>query len=137
MNELQLKIESLRSKIEPSYGQYISVDEGWYQIILDCDKELTAIDPNYRIFQIKEKFGGLRYYFKPSQSDTLEAMNKVVSKYEEIAARTCEATGMPGVLMKSVGGWQKTLSPDYASTAKHYARYIPVDQPIQNGGLHD
>ena len=135
MNELQLKIESLKSKIEPSYGQYISVDEGWYQIILDCDKELTAIDPNYRIFQIKEKFGGLRYYFKPSQSDTLEAMNKVVSKYEEIAARTCEATGMPGVLMKSVGGWQKTLSPDYASTAKHYARYSIVNSPPSDAGV--
>ena len=135
MNELQLKIESLKSKIDPNYGQYISVDEGWYQIILDCDKELTAIDPNYRIFQIKEKFGGLRYYFKPSQSDTLEAMNKVVSKYEEIAARTCEATGMPGVLMKSVGGWRKTLSPEYASEAKHYARYSIVNLPPSDTGI--
>ena len=137
MDELQLKIEEIKKKIVPEYWKSIDVDEGWYQIIVDCDKELTAIDPNYQIFQVKQKFGGLRYYVKPSQSDTLVAMNKVVSKYEEIAARTCEATGMPGVLMKSVGGWQKTLSPDYASTAKHYARYIPVDQPIQNGGLHD
>ena len=64
-------------------------------------------------------------------------MNKVVSKYEEIAARTCEATGMPGVLMKSVGGWRKTLSPEYASGAKHYARYIPADQPVQSGDSHD
>jgi len=123
MNELQLKIETLKSKIDPNYGQYISVDEGWYQIVVDCDKELTAIDPNYRIFQIKEKFGGLRYYFQPSQSDTLEAMNKVVSKYEEMASRTCEATGMPGVLMKSSTGRVKTLSPDYVSGSEHYARY--------------
>lgn len=123
MNELQLKIEALKSKIDPNYGQYISVDEGWYQIVVDCDKELTAIDPNYRIFQIKEKFGGLRYYFQPSQSDTLEAMNEVVSKYEEMASRTCEATGMPGVLMKSSTGRVKTLSPDYVSGSEHYARY--------------
>jgi len=123
VNELQLKIEALKSKIDPNYGQYISVDEGWYQIVVDCDKELTAIDPNYRIFQIKEKFGGLRYYFQPSQSDTLEAMNEVVSKYEEMASRTCEATGMPGVLMKSSTGRVKTLSPDYVSGSEHYARY--------------
>jgi len=123
VNELQLKIEALKSKIDPNYGQYISVDEGWYQIVVDCDKELTAIDPNYRIFQIKEKFGGLRYYFQPSQSDTLEAMNEVVSKYEEMASRTCEATGMPGVLMKSSTGRVKTLSPDYVSESEHYARY--------------
>ena len=45
MNELQLKVEALKSKIQPAYGQYISVDEGWYQIIVDCDEELTQIDP--------------------------------------------------------------------------------------------
>ena len=123
MNELQLQIEALKKKIVPEYWKSIDVDEGWYQIVVDCDKELTAIDPHYQIFQIKEKFGGLRYYFQPSQSDTLKAMIEVVSKYEAIAARTCEATGEPGVLMKSIGGWRKTLNPEYAASTLHYSRY--------------
>lgn len=128
MNELQLQIEELKKKIVPEYWKSIDVDEGWYQIVVDCDKELTAIDPHYQIFQIKEKFGGLRYYFHPSQSDTSKAMNEVVSKYEAIAARTCEATGRPGVLMKSIGGWQKTLNPEYAASAMHYSRYKIMEQ---------
>ena len=123
MNELQLQIEALKEKIVPEYPKSIDVDEGWYQLVIDCDKELTAIDPHYRIFQIKEKFGGLRYYFHPSQSDTSKAMNEVVSKYEAIAARTCEATGEPGVLMKSIGGWRKTLNPEYAASVLNYSRY--------------
>lgn len=129
MNEVQLKVETLKSKIEPSYGQHISVDEGWHQIIVDCDAELTAIDPNYQVFQIKEKFGGLRYYMSPSNDTTAQqrdVMHEVVSKYEKIAARTCEATGLPGVLMRSIGGWYKTLSPDYAAKTKHYAQYSVV-----------
>ena len=124
MNEIQLEIEELKKKIAPEYWKSIDVDEGWYQLIVDCDKELTAIDPNYQIFQIKQKFGGLRYYFHPSQSDTSRAMSEVISKYEAIAAQTCEATGKPGVLMKSVTGWYKTLDPGYAANTIHYARYV-------------
>lgn len=123
MNKLQLQIEALKEKIAPEYSKSIDVDEGWYQLVIDCDKELTAIDPHYRVFQIKEKFGGLRYYFHSSQSDTLNAMNKVVSKYEAIAAKTCEATGGPGVLMKSIGGWRKTLNPEYAAKSQLYGKY--------------
>lgn len=135
MNELQLKIEAIKTRINSSYGQYVSVDEGWYQIVVDCDEELAAIDPNYEILQIKEKFGGLRYYMTPSNETTPEQrdeMYKVISKYEQAALRTCEATGLPGVLMKSVGGWLKTLNPEYAESAHHYARYVAVAPKVES-----
>jgi len=131
MNELQLAVEELKKKISPAFGKYIQVDEGWYQIVVDCDKELRAIDPNYQILQIKEKFGGLRYYMTPCDDTTKEQrdqMYEVISKYEAIAARTCEATGQPGVLMKSIGGWLKTLNPEYAANTLHYGKYLIVDK---------
>ena len=132
MNKLQLQIEALKEKIPSSFGKYISVDEGWYQIVIDCDKELTAIDPNYQILQIKEKFGGLRYYMTPCDDTTEEQRDKmyeVISRYEVKAAQTCEATGRPGVLMKSTTGWLKTLNPEYAPSTKHYAKYSIFDLP--------
>ena len=135
MNELQLEIEALKTKISPAFGKYISVDEGWYQIVVDCDKELTAIDPNYQILQIKEKFGGLRYYMTPSNDTTEEQrdkMYKVISKYEVKAAQTCEATGKSGVLMRSIGGWFKTLNLEYAASTLHYGKYSVVDLPISD-----
>jgi hypothetical protein len=131
MNELQLQVEALKEKISSSFGKHIDVDEGWYQIVVDCDKELTGVDPNYQIYQVKEKFGGLRYYAKPSNLDdkhTLIRIGNIISKYEAIAARTCEATGQSGVLMKSVRGWLKTLNPEYAATTPHYKKYSIVNQ---------
>ena len=130
MNQLQLQVEKLKDKILPEYYKSIDVDEGWYQLIVDCDKELTAIDPNYQIFQIKQKFGGLRYYVHPSQSDTSKAMHEVVTKYEKIAAATCEATGNPGVLMRSRSGWLKTLDPEWASSGKTHTKYYLANSEI-------
>lgn len=127
MDELQLQIENLKTKIFPGYVIAIEIDEGWYQLVLDCDTELTAIDPNYKIYQIKEKFGGLRYYMSPCNETTLQqrdAMYDVIRKYEEAALRTCEATGKPGSLMRSSRGWLKTLNPEYAASKPHYAKYV-------------
>lgn len=128
MNELQLQIEALKEKFVPEYYKSIDVGEGWYQIVVNCDKELIKIDPNYQIFQIKQKFGGLRYYFHPSQSDTSRAMSEVISKYEVIAAKTCEATGEPGVLMKSVSGWYKTLNPEYAKSTLFFKNFTVIEK---------
>ena len=131
MNELQLQIEALKNKFLPNYYKSIDVDEGWYQIVVDCDNLLTEIDPNYQIAQIKQKFGGLRYYFQPSDVNNGELyvkMNAVVLAYEKIASITCEATGKPGVLMKSKGGWVKTLDPEYAKTTLFFRDYTLVEK---------
>lgn len=131
MNELQIQVEELKKKIVPGYSKSIDIDEGWYQIVVDCDKELIKIDPHYQIFQIKEKFGGLRYYISPSSDITPEqtdTMWAIAGRYEELSMTICEATGGPGVMMKSVGGWFKTLNPEYAANTLHYAKYSIVGQ---------
>lgn len=133
MNELQLQVQKLKEKIAPEYIQTIQVDEGWYQLVIDCDRELSLFDPNYKIIQVKEKFGELRYYVKPSETCyEPRRLHDIISKYEEIAARTCEATGKPGVLMKSIGGWYKTLNPEYAASKIHYAKYTEVNKETKD-----
>jgi hypothetical protein len=127
MNELQLQVAKLIDKFLPNYYKSVDVDEGWYQIVVDCDKDLTQIDPDYQIAQIKQKFGGLRYYFTPSQSDKSKEMQKVIAKYEAIAKITCEATGNPGVLMRSKSGWYKTLDPEYAKTTLYFKNYFVAE----------
>ena len=137
MNELQLQIEELKKKIVPEYWKSIDVDEGWYQLVVDCDEELTGVDPNYQIYQVKEKFGGLRYYTKPSnmdEKDTLKKIGDIISKYEDIARRTCSATGGPGVLMASIGGWRKTLNPDYAASTLHHGKYSILSETTKDTG---
>ena len=131
MNELRLQVEALKEKMAEK--KWIEVGEGWHQLIVDCDKELSAIDPNYGVLQIKEKFGALRYYMTPSNDTTSEqrdAMWGITYKYEELSKTICEATGGPGVLMKSIGGWRKTLNPEYAANTLHYAKYTVVEKGL-------
>ena len=96
------------ARIDPRYGVEIRCDEGWWQLISLCDKELADIDPDYTIFQVKEKFGGLRYYHSPSSPTRAKEMNAVVAKFEHMCSMTCEKTGKHGYLMKK-GFVYKTL----------------------------
>lgn len=45
-------------------------DDPWYPAISMCDKNISRVVPNYTITQIKNKFGGLRYYYNlPAEED--------------------------------------------------------------------
>ena len=82
----------------------------------------------------------MRFYYESSEGASPEqvgAMDKVVEKYERIASVTCEETGKDGVLMKSIGGWFKTLNPEYAESKYSYARYSPVEQRLIDGDKRD
>lgn len=103
-------LQHVIDRIDPAFGRVISCGEGWYQLIFDCDRELAALDPEYKIYQVKEKFGGLRFYFDTQRNDVFDAMNEVVRRFEELSFSTCELTGRSGSLMKK-GGWLKTLDP--------------------------
>lgn len=106
------KLEKVISRIEDGWLVTVSCDSGWDDLIVSLDKELSDIDPNYVIHQIKEKFGGLRYYFA-TNTDKRSEMNGIVKRYEDLSLQTCEISGKPGVLM-SKNGFYKTLSPEEA-----------------------
>jgi hypothetical protein len=129
MNDLQLQIENLKNKFVDDWLKTIDVDEGWYQIVIDCDKDLLQIDPDYQIYQIKEKFGKLRYYYKaskPFEEETYLKLTSIINKYEALSSCTCEATGLPGLLMKSPNGYYKTLNPQWTSKSEIYNKYTIV-----------
>lgn len=73
-------------------GWRIDCGPGWKDIVSDCHTELLAIDPDYKILQIKEKFNGLRYYFT-SESDRHREMLAVTQKYETLSFSIDEQTG--------------------------------------------
>jgi len=127
MDDLQLQIENIKNKFVENWPKIINVDEGWYQLVVDCDKELMQIDPDYKIYQIKEKFGTLRYYYKmpqPYNEEVYLKMTSIVRKYENLSACTCEATGLPGLLMKSSKtAHYKTLNPQWTASSEIYKNY--------------
>ena len=103
-------LQPVLNRINPDYGVYVSCDEGWWHLVAMCDKELSVIDSDYTIFQIKEKFGGLRYYSSPSNPELFKTMNAIVAKYEKMCSATCEVTGQHGRLMSDGLGMLRTLN---------------------------
>jgi hypothetical protein len=108
----KIDLSAVLSRFEENWSRRIDCSPGWHSLIVKLDEELSQIDPDYTIQQVKEKFGGLRYYFN-TKTDRFKEMDSVVRRYEQIAWETCEVTGEHGVLMVR-NGWYRTISPDLA-----------------------
>lgn len=88
---------------------FCSVDDGWLQLLHDCIEELIVAGWDKQTTQIKEKFGGLRFYIN---TGTDEIYN-IISKYEKLSYETCEVCGEHGELRDDCGWnggrWYKTM----------------------------
>jgi hypothetical protein len=73
------------------------------QAVLDADPSLK---PLFRAVQVKEKYGGLRFYVFGST----EAIEAMIDTAEDESYRTCEECGAVGRTLDR-GGWYKTLCP--------------------------
>ena len=113
--EVSEAISLLEQRIDKEMRySHVDCSKGWHRLIIECDRELLSLDPNYTPVQIKQKFGGLRFYFDTdTDRETSDAMRLVVKKYEELSLQTCELTGEAGVLMYCRGYYQ-TIKPELA-----------------------
>lgn len=64
-------------------------DTSWYPAIRQAHLELLALDPDYKILQIKNKFNGLRYYYQLSENVS-DAANRLAFQVVRDAERWVE-----------------------------------------------
>ena len=103
--------EHTLSMSETSMCWGFAVDDGWYNIIYKLSERITAIvsampEANPKDFcavQVKEKYGGLRFYMRHSNGEIRAAIGEA----EDEASHTCERCGKEGELRD--GGWYVTL----------------------------
>ena len=70
------------------------VGDGWYDII---DRLSAKLEPTgVSAAQVKEKFGGLRFYIDLCPTEKWDYVNEAIDKAEIEAAQTCEICGKPG-----------------------------------------
>lgn len=91
-----------------------------YSNALKHSKWIKIHPPEVKIDQIKEKFGGLRFYYSGGN----EQISGMVYMAEHLCSKTCEVSGEEGSLC-SRGGWVKTLSSDILEQ-QPYSGYKPV-----------
>jgi hypothetical protein len=103
-------------------GQYggFAIGPGWWHVVEMLCKNIQSYTdwkakmadqfpekhqpvPQVVVTQIKEKFGGLRFYYDGGDSH----ISGLVTMAEEWAASTCEVCSAPGT--RRGGGWIKTL----------------------------
>lgn len=90
-------------------GDYIDnyldqVGRGWHGLLTELDGLLRQADPDYRVAQVKEKFGMLRVYLHTYTSGT----DEIIARFERASASICEDCGSPGRLRTS-RVWVRTL----------------------------
>jgi len=88
------------------------VGDGWQKIIMEADEQLAFIDPDYKIHQVKEKFGTLRFYFGTDKVGIeQQIMLAITYSAERRSSSTCEDCGKYGRYRPQLG-WVRTLCND-------------------------
>ena len=108
MNEYLESIGGLENGFYPDKdlikdSKFFECGDGWYPLIKDLITDLIVLGWDKQTCQVKEKFGGLRFYINGAS----EEIYKRIQTAEDLSYETCETCGEKGEL-RSVG-WYKTL----------------------------
>ena len=118
------------------YGGF-AVGAGWYPILeklcaniqhhIDWQEKQGKDCPQVIVEQIKEKFGGLRFYYQGGD-DFIQGLVSMAETWADIA---CEECG--GIGKRRSGGWIRTLCDTHE--AEHQERKRA--QEMKNSGLEE
>lgn len=118
--------------IECPYTYLDDMPEGWRKAfgINMCEEIREVLIKgnylnNYRVAQVKEKFGELRWYDEGAPDSIYSELQDIIHKYEEISARTCIWCGRPATKISL--GW---ISPWCDSCAERMGgKFRDIDKP--------
>lgn len=90
-------------------SNFFDVDNGWFQLIKELIEDLIALGWDKQTCQVKEKFGGLRFYINAGGNDIYDR----ISKAEKDSYEICERTGRSGKLRTDIGWYQTLCDEEY------------------------
>jgi len=88
---------------------FFECSRGWYPLLKELIEDLIAMGWDKKICQVKEKFGGLRFYINSGSDEIYERISKAENDSYEI----CERTGKPGKLRQDIGWWTTLCDEEY------------------------
>ena len=86
---------------------FFQCGNGWFPLIKDLIVDLIELGWDKQICQVKEKFGGLRFYINEGSDE----IYKRIVRAEDDSYKICEVTGDVGELRTDIG-WYRTLCED-------------------------
>jgi hypothetical protein len=102
----------------PNAPMYIDCGEGWFDLIWKLCEDIDVIVKregwkDFSVDQIKEKFGGLRFYVNGANKEVFD----LIKEAERKSFKTCELCGSKEGSMHSSYGWIRTLCATCARSA--------------------
>lgn len=94
--------EHIQKRLDAGKGCDSWIGTGWVNLVVQLDEQIVQLDPEYSISQIKEKFGGLRYYISISDCvdandiDTIKKIRTLVYEAEDKSLSICDICGQDG-----------------------------------------
>lgn len=112
-----------------SYTELDAMPDGWRkafgeQMCEEIRAELVRVNylDKYRITQIKEKYGSLRWY---DLGCTERILHEIIPKYESLSVRTCIQCGKPATKIST--GWISPYCDVCAEKIRRYEQFVPID----------
>lgn len=104
--------------MNPHSPAMIAPPIGWVNLVLNLHHDLVTILPHYTIFEVKEKFAGLRFSigtYGVDKDDPRVAMAKeLIAHAEGQSYRTCQICGAPGEVLREYA-WFATFCDEHNS----------------------
>jgi hypothetical protein len=96
------ELAPLEARMTWAYKAF-DIGPGWIPIVVELDQKMAEVAPEYELVQVKEKFGGLRFYTGVVNKDHYDAVNALIAEAEKKAAVTCDECGQPGSMVQTRG----------------------------------
>ncbi len=87
---------------------FFDVQVGWYPLIKNLIDELITLGWDKKVTQVKEKFGGLRFYINGGSDEIYDK----ITEAEKLSHETCELCGKKGELRTKIR-WFTTLCDEH------------------------
>jgi len=85
-------------------GWGMSCGNGWFKLLDELSAKLESL--NVIASQVKEKFGGLRFYIESCSDEIYNKADNYITEAENKSYEVCEICGKEGELRH--GGWLQT-----------------------------
>jgi len=93
----------------------IECDNGWFTLIdtlCNTIKNICQKSDTPKVHQIKEKYGGMRFYIGSMSKDTYKQIHGAIMLAENMSYKICEKCGTTNNVKLDESGWIRTLCED-------------------------
>ena len=118
--------------IEYPYTYLDDMPDGWKRVFGKqmCEEIRNVLIKggylyDYRVIEVKEKYGGLRWYDNGAPSSIYNELQDIIDKYEKLSYRTCRCCGRPATKISL--GWISPFCDKCAGKLNERVKFKEID----------